>query len=70
MATPIKRIEKEYLRTVNAKAMIVRRYRDNVRKYFGCRFTDMEQEELIFLFEYIYGKPFTSSNITFLSGQV
>ena len=57
-------------RTVNATARIVRRYKDNVQWYYGCRFLDMEPEDLRFLFEYIYGKPFTDSDATFLSGQV
>jgi len=57
-------------RTVNCKAKIVRRYKDNVHGYFGCRFMDMAPEDLRFLFEYIYGKPFTDSDATFLSGQV
>ena len=57
-------------RTVNARAKIVRRYKDNVQGYFGCRFLDMEPEDLRFIFEYIYGKPFTDSDAAFLSGQV
>jgi hypothetical protein len=56
--------------TVKAKATIVRRYKDNTQRYFGCHFIEMEQEDLNFLFEYIYGKTFTGSNMTFLSGQV
>jgi len=57
-------------RTVNAKAKIVRRYKDNVQGYFGCRFLDMEPEDLRFLFEFIYSKPFTDNDAAFLSGQV
>jgi len=57
-------------RTVNAKARIVRRYRDNIQTYYGCRFLDMEPEDLRFLFEYIYGRPFTDTDAAFLSGQV
>ena len=57
-------------RTVNAKARIVRRYKDNIQGYFGCRFMDMAPEDLRFLFEYIYGRPFTDKEATFLSGQV
>jgi len=57
-------------RTVNAKAKIVRRYKDNIQGYFGCRFLDMEPEDLRFLFEYIYGKAFTDADAAFLSGQV
>ena len=57
-------------RTVNCKAKIVRRYKDNIQGYFGCRFLEMEPEDLRFLFEYIYGKPFTDNDAAFLSGQV
>ena len=57
-------------RTVNTKARIVRRYKDNVQGYFGCRFLDMEPEDLRFLFEFIYGKPFTDNDAAFLSGRV
>jgi hypothetical protein len=55
---------------VNAKAKIVRRYKDNVQGYFGCRFMDMAPEDLRFLFEYIYGKTFTDDDAAFLTGQV
>ena len=57
-------------RTVNAKTRIIRRYKDNIQSYFGCRFLDMEPEDLRFLFEYIYGKPFTDSDAAFLTGHV
>ena len=57
-------------RTVKAKARIVRRYKDNIQGYFGCRFMNIEPEDLRFLFELIYGKPFTDSDAAFLSGQV
>jgi hypothetical protein len=57
-------------RTVNVKAKIVRRYKDNMQGYFGCRFMDMEPEDLRYLFEYIYGKTFTDTDAAFLSGQV
>ena len=57
-------------RVVNTKAKIVRRYKDNIHGYFGCRFMDMAPEDLRFLFEYIYGKPFTDNDAAFLSGQV
>jgi hypothetical protein len=57
-------------RTVDTKAKIVRRYKDNSQSYFGCRFFEMEPEDLRFLFEYIYGKTFTDKDAAFLSGQV
>jgi len=57
-------------RMVNCKAKIVRRYKDTIQGYFGCRFLEMEPEDLRFLFEYIYGKPFTDNDAAFLSGQV
>ena len=57
-------------RTVNTKAKIVRRYKDKTQGYYGCRFMEMEPEDLRFLFEYIYGRPFTDKDLAFLSGQV
>jgi hypothetical protein len=57
-------------RTVNTKAKIVRRYKDKAQGYFGCRFIEMEPEDLRFLFEYIYGRLFTDKDLAFLSGQV
>jgi hypothetical protein len=57
-------------RTVATKAKIVRRYKDSSQHYFGCRFIEMEPEDLRFLFEYIYGKPFTDKDAAFLTGQV
>jgi hypothetical protein len=57
-------------RSVHTNAKIVRRYKDNIQDYFGCRFLDMAPEDLRFLFEFIYGKPFTDSDASFLTGQV
>jgi hypothetical protein len=57
-------------RTINANAKIVRRYKDNSQGYFGCRFLDMAPEDMRFIFEYIYGKPFTDTDAAFLTGQV
>jgi hypothetical protein len=57
-------------RTVNAKAKIVRRFKDKTTAYFGCRFLDIMPEDLRFLFESIYGKPFTDVDANFLAGQV
>ena len=63
------RLKTEF-RTINTKARIVRRYKDNTQGYFGCRFMEMEPEDLRFLFEYIYGRTFSDSEAAFLSGQV
>jgi hypothetical protein len=49
-------------RTINANAKIVRRYKDTSLGYYGCRFLDIVPEDMRFLFEYIYGKPFTAKN--------
>ena len=57
-------------RTVNTNAQIVRRYKDNIQGYFGVRFIDMAPEDMRFLFEFIYGKPFTDTDAAFLAGQV
>ena len=57
-------------RNVKTKAKIVRKYKDSGQSYFGCRFLDMEPEDLRFLFEFIYGKTFTDTDAAFFSGQV
>lgn len=57
-------------RSVRAAAKIVRRYRDNTQGYFGCRFLDMTPEDMRFLFEYLYGKPFSDEDALFIAGQV
>jgi hypothetical protein len=57
-------------RKIEAVAKIVRRYKDNTMGYFGCRFLDMAPEDMRFLFEYLYGKAFTDSEASLLTGQV
>ncbi|GHV84413.1 hypothetical protein AGMMS50230_00210 [Spirochaetia bacterium] len=57
-------------RNIRATARIVRRYKDNSMGYFGCRFLDMAPEDMRFLFEYLYGKPFTNTDASFVTGQV
>jgi c-di-GMP-binding flagellar brake protein YcgR len=57
-------------RTIRAAAKIVRRYKDNAMGYFGCRFLDMAPEDMRFLFEYLYGKPFTDADGSFIAGTV
>jgi len=57
-------------RNIRATAKIVRRYKDNSMGYFGCRFLDMAPEDMRFLFEYLYGKPFTDTDASFVAGSV
>jgi hypothetical protein len=57
-------------RSINARINIIRCYRDAALGYFGCRFLDMLPEDIRFLFEYIYGKPFTDEDAFFLTGRV
>jgi len=57
-------------RNIKAKARIVRRFKDKTTSYFGCRFLDMAPEDIRFLFESIYGRPFTDNDANFLTGQV
>jgi hypothetical protein len=57
-------------RSVITRSRIVRRYKDSIQGYFGCRFLDMVPEDTRFLFEFIYGRPFTDSDAIFLAGQV
>ncbi|MDR3124114.1 MAG: PilZ domain-containing protein [Treponema sp.] len=58
-------------RGIDATAQIVRQYSDNTTSYFGCRFLDIAPEDIRFLFEYLYGKPFTDEDASYyLMGQV
>jgi hypothetical protein len=59
-------------RTVTTTARIVRRFtlHSVSSVYIGCQFLDMDPEDIRFLFEFIYGKPFSGSDATFLAGQV
>ena len=57
-------------RSINTQATIVRRFKDNSLGYFGCHFVGMEKKDTGFLFERIYGKPFTELDASFLSGAV
>lgn len=56
-------------RTMRTVARIVRRYKDVGLHYFGCRFMVIAPEDLRFLFEYLYGKPFTDADATFPTGK-
>jgi hypothetical protein len=55
-------------RSVNVTAKIARRYTDNTMSYFGCAFINMAPEDLRFLFECIYGRPFTDADAMFFQG--
>jgi c-di-GMP-binding flagellar brake protein YcgR len=57
-------------RTINVIARIVRRFKDKTAGYFGCRFMNMEPEDVRFLFEHLYGRQIDDSDTAFLSGQV
>jgi len=57
-------------RTINIIAKIVRRFKDKTAGYFGCRFMNIEPEDIRFLFEHLYGRQIDDSDTAFLSGQV
>jgi hypothetical protein len=50
------------VRTIKAAAQIVRRFTDRTTNYFGCQFLDIAPEDIRFLFEFIYGRPFTDDD--------
>jgi hypothetical protein len=58
------------VRTINATARIVRRFTDQTINYFGCQFLDIAPEDIRFLFEFIYGRPFTDADAGFITGNV
>jgi hypothetical protein len=49
------------VRKIRAQARVVRKTTDVVNVTFGCKFTKIEGEDLRFMFESIYGKPFMDS---------
>ena len=53
-------------RSITTEARIVRRFKDKMIGYYGCRFDKMETDDHNYLFEFIYGKPFTDSDSEFL----
>jgi hypothetical protein len=57
-------------RGIDATVRIVRQYNDSASSYFGCQFLDIAPEDIRFLFEYIYGRPFTDEDAYFLTGHV
>jgi c-di-GMP-binding flagellar brake protein YcgR len=57
-------------RTVKIVAKVVRRFKDKSAGYLGCRFLDMEPEDMRFLFEHLYGRQIDDSDTAFLTGQV
>jgi hypothetical protein len=52
-------------RTITIKTKILRRYEEKKTSYYGCHFLDLVPEDIRFLYEYIYGKPFTDSGGVF-----
>ncbi|GHU92211.1 hypothetical protein FACS189479_00420 [Spirochaetia bacterium] len=57
-------------RAVKTNTRIVRQYRDRSHNYFGCQFLDMAPEDTRFLFEFLYGRPFSDTDAAFLAGHV
>jgi hypothetical protein len=57
-------------RVIRCKASIVRDHSTSTCAYYGCKFEGMAIEDARFLFEAIYGKPFTDNDIQFVAGAV
>ncbi|MDR1230061.1 MAG: PilZ domain-containing protein [Spirochaetaceae bacterium] len=57
-------------RVIHCNAVIIRDYRNKTFAFYGCKFEDMEIEDIRFLFESIYGKPFTDKDLEFITGSV
>jgi len=51
-------------RSIDIKATITRHYRAKSSIYVGCHFKDMNADDIRYLFECIYAKPFTESKPT------
>jgi hypothetical protein len=57
-------------RVIHCSAVIIREHVNKTYAFYGCKFQDMKLEDIRFLFESIYGKPFTDNNLEFITGSV
>ena len=55
-------------RTVRTPAVLKRNYRDSELVYYGVEYQGIEPEDFRFLFETLYGRPFTDSDAIGLEG--
>jgi hypothetical protein len=55
-------------RSVKAFAEVKRVYRDSSRSYFGVEYSELEPEDFRFLFECLYGRPFTDEDAVGIEG--
>jgi c-di-GMP-binding flagellar brake protein YcgR len=55
-------------RVINASGIIRRHYVGANEGYFGIEFSAMEPEDFRFLFEYLYGRPFTDGDAETVEG--
>lgn len=55
-------------RTVRTPALLKRNYRDAELVYYGVEYQGIEPEDFRFLFETLYGRPFTDSDAAGLEG--
>ncbi|MDR2633062.1 MAG: PilZ domain-containing protein [Treponema sp.] len=58
------------MRTISVTAKIVRSYKKRDALFFGCHFLDITPEDMRFLFESVYGTPFTDPGTSLISGRV
>jgi hypothetical protein len=57
-------------RVIHCKAVVIRDYANKTYAFYGCKFEGLELEDIRFLFEAIYGRPFTDKDIEFITGSV
>jgi hypothetical protein len=57
-------------RVIYCKAVVIRDYTNKTYAFYGCKFEGMKLEDIRFLFESIYGKPFSDKDIDFIAGSV
>jgi hypothetical protein len=55
-------------RNVRTKGILKRNYRDSDLVYYGVEYLDLAPEDFRFLFETLYGRPFTDGDATGLEG--
>lgn len=55
-------------RRIEVAGKVVRNFRDSRTHYYGVDYRDMQPEDLRFLFELLYGRPFTDMDMNRLEG--
>ena len=55
-------------RKIRTNARVMRRYRDNDTNFYGLQFMEIQPEDFRFLFDFVYGRPFSEEDQYYWEG--